>query len=71
MTFDRFNFEQQILETWNITSDLDVLLEGVMECDLSRDQISNALLGLKEMYNLRFNKLFENFEAGVRERKIS
>jgi hypothetical protein len=65
--FDRFDFEQQIMSCWNITTDLKDLNEGVLESDLSTDQISNALMGLEQLYELRFNKLFQQFETLVRE----
>jgi len=69
--FDRFDFEQQIMSCWNITTDLKDLNEGVIESDLSRDQISNALMGIEQLYELRFNKLFQQFETLVREHSQS
>lgn len=65
--FDRFDFEQQIMSCWNITTDLKDLNEGVLESDLSTDQISNALMGLEQLYELRFNKLFRQFETLIQE----
>lgn len=65
--FDRFDFEQQIMSCWNVTTDLKDLNEGVLESNLSKDQISNALMGLEQLYELRFNKLFQQFETLVRE----
>ena len=65
--FDRFDFEQQIMSCWNVTTDLKDLNEGVLESNLSKDQISNALMGIEQLYELRFNKLFQQFETLVRE----
>ena len=65
--FDRFDFEQQIMSCWNITTDLKDLNEGVLESNLSKDQISNALMGLEQLYELRFNKLFQQFETLIQE----
>jgi hypothetical protein len=65
--FDRFDFEQQIMSCWNITTDLKDLNEGVLESNLSKDQISNALMGIEQLYELRFNKLFQQFETLVHE----
>lgn len=59
---DRFDFEQQILKCWNIVDQLDTVVEGVMEHDWTSDQISNALIGIKEIYQLEFDKLFNQFE---------
>jgi hypothetical protein len=59
---DRFDFEQQIQKCWLITDDMYDLSEAVLERDLSDDQITSALLGLKEIGEIRFNKLWELFE---------
>lgn len=59
---DRFDFEQQIQKCWLITDDLYDLSEAVIERDLSHDTITNALLGLREVGEIRFNKLWELFE---------
>ena len=68
---DRFDFEQQVMKCWTITDDLDVLIDGVMESDMTKDQIANALIGLRTMYDLKFNKLWDQFETLVRERKLT
>jgi hypothetical protein len=69
--FNRFDFEQDIMRVWNITEELDTITKGVLEYDWSKDQIANALIGVKEIYDLKFNQLFDEFERGVRERKIT
>lgn len=71
MRKDRFSLESEILECWNVTSDLDILTEGVLEHDLSKDDIANILLGMKTLYNLKFDKMFNTFETLIRERKIN
>ncbi len=65
--FDRFDFEQQIMACWNVTNDLKDLSEEVLEGDLTKDQITNALIGIEQLYEIRFNKLFRQFEQLVRE----
>ena len=59
---DRFSFEQEIFAVWHITDDLNVLHEAVLEKDISRDEISNILLGLEQLYNQKFSRLFSTFE---------
>ena len=59
---DRFTFEQEIFAVWHITDDLKVLLEGILEKDISRDEIANIVLGLEQLYNLKFSRLFSTFE---------
>lgn len=65
--FNRFDFEQQIMACWGITTDLKDLSEEVLEGDLSKDQITNVLIGIEQLYNIRFEKLFRQFEQLVRE----
>ena len=67
MRFDRFDFEQQIMNCWNVTTDLKDLNEAVLESDLTSDQISNALMGIEQLYQIRFDKLFRQFEQMVKE----
>ena len=64
---DRFDLEQQIMACWNVTSDIDTLCEGVIESDMTTDQIANILLGMKQLYELKFNKLFNTFEELTRK----
>jgi len=71
-TFSRFDFEQQMLECWNVTKDIRTVYEGVCDSSpaMTEDQIANALLGLETLYELKFNKLWAMFEEGIRVKKI-
>lgn len=66
---DRFDLEDAIMKTWCITEDVDLLLENVIDSPRfsnipaeSCDKIANALLGIKELYELRFEKLYDTFK---------
>lgn len=61
MKHDRFDLEQQILKCWDITQDLYTLAERY-EHD---DELSNFILGIKNVYELRHDKLWEIFEEVV------
>jgi hypothetical protein len=69
---NRFDLEQEIMECWNITSDIDDVYEYVMNGngnELStdeRDRVANILLGVSQLYELKFNKLFNTFEECVK-----
>ena len=68
---DRFDLEQQIMKCWNITEEIQLLNENVLEDDeFNKDNISNYLLGLETIYEAKFNKLFDIFEELVKEKKI-
>ena len=73
MKFDRFDFEQQLLDCWNITKDLKTVYEGICDSSpaLTEDQTVNALMGLEILYELKFNKLWSMFENGVNQRSIN
>ena len=53
-----FDLEQEIMKTWHVVDDIQLLNENVMETDMSTDDIANALLGLENIYNMRFEKVF-------------
>lgn len=65
---DRFDLEQQIMDCWHVVDDLNILFENVVENEeMTRDQISNVVLGLQEIYQLKFDKLFCTFEQVIRD----
>ena len=66
----RFDLETEIMDCWGVTRDIDTLFEGVVESDLTRDQIANTLLGLHQLYELKFDRLFRTFESLVNQDKI-
>lgn len=68
MSYDRFDHEQQIMKCWQIIDQLDTINEGILEHDWSSDQVSNAIMGLKEIYQLEFDKLFAQFTASIKEK---
>ena len=67
---DRFDLEQQILDCWNLTNDLEHLNYAVLEYELTKDQIANVLTGLIELYNIKFDITFNTFTTLIGERKI-
>ena len=67
---DRFDLEQNILDCWKITDDVNLLYKNVMEEELDKDKISNVLLGLQAIYSMRFEQLWETFENLVSKREL-
>lgn len=71
---DRFDLEDEIMKCWNITEDIDMIMERILDsksfegmpAELS-DKTANLLIGLKELYNLRFQRLWETFEYMVND----
>ena len=69
---DRFDLEQGILKCWNVTDDIDMVYRKVMDNpdELNVDEISNLLLGIKSLYDLKFDELFNTFEQLIHDKKI-
>ena len=70
MSLDRFDLEQGIMRCWNVTEDIDLLYRSVMEGNMTKDDISNVLLGLKCLYDLKFQETWKTFETLVGAGKI-
>ena len=69
-----FDLEQEIFECWRITNDIDMVTtwfvedpkwEG-MDAALT-DELMNKYFALKELYELRFEKLWSSFEEVCRD----
>ena len=61
--FNRFDFEQLLLECWRVTSDIKLLNEMHQDKpgQMSHDDVANYLLGLETIYEVKFQKLFDMF----------
>jgi hypothetical protein len=62
-----YELEEQIMKCWGVTDDLKVLLESV-EHD---DRQSNILIGLIDLYDMKFEKLFKIYEQILTENNKS
>ena len=56
---DRFDLENEIMTIHTFADNLGTLSEGILTHDLSRDEITNAIEGLRVMLSLQANKLFD------------
>ncbi len=57
--FDRFDFEQQIMSCWNVTSDIRTVTEYLLDAPLEadrEDKIANMLMGIEALYQAKFDK---------------
>jgi hypothetical protein len=62
----RFDLEQAIMSCWNTCEDIKLVSSKVLEGDLSSDEISNALIGIEQLHELRCDRVFEIFEELIR-----
>lgn len=56
---DRFHLEEEINQLHNFADNLGTICEGILEHDLSNDEIVNALEGMRVLINLHSNKLHD------------
>jgi len=68
---DRFDLEQHIMKCWNITDDLDVLSKAVRDVDFDVGETADILLGMRQLYEIKFSNLFGCFEDLVHKKKIT
>lgn len=67
MTNKMFDLEQGILQCWGVVDDLKLLYGRCMERPLSQDDMANILLGMQQLYQLKFEDCFNNFEDFTKE----
>ena len=71
--YDRFNLEEEIHKVWTTEEDLDTILYRIMDAPdgpPSEDEVTNMLIGLKEIHKSRCLKLMDVFESMVENKKF-
>jgi len=56
---DRFDLEDEISSLYSLSVNLETLREGILEYDLEKDEIVNALQGINVLLTLQTNKLMD------------
>ncbi len=59
---DRFDFEQEIMECWKITNDLQMYIDQGASIEDTKVLI--------DYYERKFQKVWDTFETMIHERKI-
>jgi len=61
------------MECWNLPEDIENLRWGMLDSKggMSEDEVDNYLLGMKTMYHIRFEKLFDTFEKLIQQGDLS
>jgi hypothetical protein len=59
---DRFDFEQEIMECWKITNDLQMYIDQGASIEDTKILI--------DYYERKFQKVWDTFETLIKERKI-
>jgi hypothetical protein len=58
---DLFEMDQMIMKVWNITDDIDLLCEVILEKNPTQAEITTSLTGIRNMYQLRFDRLHNHY----------
>ena len=68
--YDRFNLEAEIMSVWNTKDDLESITSRMMDDPdpMTEDDITNVLIGLSELHDIRCKKLFNVFESMVKNK---
>jgi len=69
MTTPVLDLEQEIMNCWRVVDDIDLLYGNLMDGNTTIDDVGNILLGMKHLYQMRFEKCFNRFEDVMRERR--
>ena len=62
-----FDTEQQILDCWGIVDDLKSIYKSLDNSSMPEDKLCNLLIGVSELYHIKFEHLFNTFEELVKE----
>ena len=72
--YEIFDLEAEIMSVWSTKDDLESITYRLMDDPdgpLTEDEIANVLIGLTELHDIRCKKLFDVFEAMIRERRFT
>lgn len=65
----QFDLEQRIMQCWDVVDDLDTLFTHVLDYNPAptHDEIANTLLGIKQLYDMKFQTLMSTYEKYLKE----
>jgi len=73
-TMKIFDLEQQILDCWKVTDDIDLVTKHFVDSPEWEgidpkvcDALMNKYFAIKELYELKFNEMWESFETVCKE----
>lgn len=65
----QFDLEQRIMQCWDIVDDLETVFKHTLDASPppTHDEIANVLLGLKQLYDMKFYNLMSTYEKYLKE----
>ena len=64
-----FDLEEQMLAFANVTADIDLVTQHFVDhsSGFSEDDVMNKYLAIKELYEIKFAKMWDTFDKVVKE----
>jgi len=62
-----FDLEQQILDCWKVTNDIEMVTRHLIDHTdgYSDDDVMNKYLAIKDLYEVKFEAMWRTFEAAL------
>lgn len=69
---DRFDLEDAIGDMANTSSDIETVIYAIGDSPnaLTEDQLLNMLIGMKQMHEIRYQKMWATFEELIKNKKL-
>ena len=66
-----YELETYIMDCWSVCNDLETVFKqiGDGERDPTPDEVMNALMGMQQVYQWKFEQLFYKFEQILKEQR--
>ena len=64
-----YDLEPMILDCWRVCDDLEVVFKQVGDSEPTEDELMNALIGMRQVYQWRFEKLSLKYEELCRDKQ--
>ncbi len=66
-----YDLEQPIMDCWSVCNDLETIYRqiGDGEIDFTQDELMNALMGMQQLYQWKFEQLFDKYEQVIKTQR--
>ena len=70
---NRFDLEDAMSQLYGVGDDIDIVLHSYMDAKIrpTEDQMANMLIGIKELHNARYQKMWQIFEELIQNNTIT
>ena len=68
---DFYKLESMILDCWSVCNDLEIVFKQIGDGDRepTPDEMMNALLGMQQLYQWKFEQLFNKYEQLLQDNR--